>query len=179
MIILINGAFGVGKTSVANELHKHIENSMIYDPEVVGYMLRHIITDDIKKPHEKTDDFQDLILWKQLVVDVAKAIKNEYKKPLIVPMTIYKKDYLHYILTGFHEVDINTIHFLLTAKKETIHHRLLNRGEEEGNWCFQQIDKCLEGYQDEIFENKIKTDKLQITEIVNNIMEQIQFPECI
>jgi broad-specificity NMP kinase len=173
MIILINGAFGVGKTSVATELHNRMKNSMVYDPEVIGYMLRHIITDEIKKPHERTDDFQDLTLWKQLVVDVAKAVKKEYERPLIVPMTIYKKDYLHYILKGFREIDANSFHYLLTAKKETIHQRLLNRGEEEGNWCFQQTDKCLRGYRDEIFENKIETDNLQISEIVDIIMEQV------
>lgn len=42
MIILINGAFGVGKTSVASELKKTINNSMIFDPEEIGYMLRNI-----------------------------------------------------------------------------------------------------------------------------------------
>ncbi|MCC3357163.1 AAA family ATPase [Bacillus sp. REN16] len=29
MIIMINGAFGVGKTTIANELQKEIKNSMI------------------------------------------------------------------------------------------------------------------------------------------------------
>ena len=43
MIIMINGAFGVGKTTIANELLKEIKNSMIYDPEEVGFMLRNII----------------------------------------------------------------------------------------------------------------------------------------
>ncbi|MDY0393289.1 AAA family ATPase [Virgibacillus halophilus] len=49
MIIMINGAFGVGKTTVANRLQKELDNSMIFDPEEVGFMLRNIIPDDIKK----------------------------------------------------------------------------------------------------------------------------------
>lgn len=36
MIIMINGAFGVGKTTTAEALHKKMENSMIYDPEMIG-----------------------------------------------------------------------------------------------------------------------------------------------
>jgi type IV secretory pathway ATPase VirB11/archaellum biosynthesis ATPase len=38
MIIMINGAFGSGKTSAANTLLPLIPNSMIYDPEEIGYI---------------------------------------------------------------------------------------------------------------------------------------------
>jgi deoxyadenosine/deoxycytidine kinase len=37
---MINGAFGSGKTTTAQMLKPLIPNSMIYDPEEVGYMLR-------------------------------------------------------------------------------------------------------------------------------------------
>ena len=43
MIIMLNGAFGVGKTSTALLLKSKLPNSMIYDPEMVGYLLRHIL----------------------------------------------------------------------------------------------------------------------------------------
>jgi uridine kinase len=36
MIIMINGAFGAGKTTVANKLLKLMPNCMLYDPEEVG-----------------------------------------------------------------------------------------------------------------------------------------------
>lgn len=68
MIIMINGAFGVGKTSVANELVKQMDNSMIFDPEEVGFMLRNIIPNEIKQKEANTGDFQDLQLWKELTV---------------------------------------------------------------------------------------------------------------
>jgi deoxyadenosine/deoxycytidine kinase len=48
MIIMLNGAFGIGKTSVANCLVKNIKNSMIYDPEEVGLLLRNIIPREIQ-----------------------------------------------------------------------------------------------------------------------------------
>ena len=38
MIIMINGAFGVGKTTIANELQTEIQNSMIYEPELINYI---------------------------------------------------------------------------------------------------------------------------------------------
>lgn len=41
MIIWLNGPFGVGKTTLANILHKRIENSYLYDPELLGDFLQH------------------------------------------------------------------------------------------------------------------------------------------
>ncbi|PWW40822.1 MULTISPECIES: hypothetical protein [Paenibacillus] len=38
MIVMINGAFGSGKTSAATKLQTLIPNSMIFDPEEIGYM---------------------------------------------------------------------------------------------------------------------------------------------
>jgi deoxyadenosine/deoxycytidine kinase len=36
MIIMLNGPFGVGKSTVAQRLHDHLPHSMIYDPEIIG-----------------------------------------------------------------------------------------------------------------------------------------------
>ncbi|KAB3532841.1 hypothetical protein [Alkaliphilus serpentinus] len=56
MIIMINGPFGVGKTTTAYKLLNSLDNSMIFDPEEVGFMLRNIITKDIRHDDEKKDD---------------------------------------------------------------------------------------------------------------------------
>ncbi|WP_238996510.1 hypothetical protein [Paenibacillus pinistramenti] len=57
---MINGAFGSGKTTVANRLIAEIPNCMLFDPEEVGYMLRNVIPENIKRKEERTNDFQDL-----------------------------------------------------------------------------------------------------------------------
>lgn len=173
MIIMINGAFGVGKTTVANELFKVIDNSMIFDPEVVGFMLRYIITEDIKHDEEKTDNFQDFDLWKTLTVKVAELIKSKYRLNLIVPMTIFNKGYFKYIYKGFKEIDEQTFHFCLIASEETIYERLRFRGETEGNWCFQQTKKCVEAYDDKVFEEYIITDDVSVSDIVNSIKRTV------
>lgn len=169
MIIVINGAFGVGKTTIANRLLSTLKSSMLYDPEEVGSMLRRIITDEIKKPHEKTDNFQDLELWTELTVQVAASLSKTYNKTLIVPMTIYNKKYLQYILDGFKKFDEHVYHFCLQAEEKTIYSRLRQRGEVEGNWCFQQTKKCVEAFKDKFFEEKIQTDLLSIDAIVGRI----------
>lgn len=173
MIVMINGAFGAGKTSVANELLRRLDGAMLFDPEVVGFMLRHIIADDMKLDEEKTGDFQDLEMWKPLTVYVARQLRDTYGKDLIVPMTIYNKDYFKAIHGGFLEIDPDTHHFCLTAKKETIHRRLIERGEAEGNWCFEQTDKCLAGFEDACFERFISTEDIGIEEIAEFICNEI------
>lgn len=170
---MINGAFGVGKTTIANTLQNEIEHSMIYDPEEIGYMLRNVIPIDIKRTESITGDFQDLELWKELTVDVAKRLITKYKINLIVPMTIRKIEYFHFIYNGFKSIDDQTYHFCLSASKETIYERLRLRGEEEGNWCFQQTDKCLEAYKQYDFGEYIDTEKNSIIEIVQEIKEKL------
>lgn len=170
---MINGAFGVGKTTIANTLQNDIENSMIYDPEEIGYMLRNVIPIDIKRIESTTGDFQDLELWKELTVDVAKRLITKYKINLIVPMTIRKIEYFRFIYNGFKSIDDQTYHFCLSASKETIYERLRLRGEEEGNWCFQQTDKCLEAYNQYDFGEYIDTEKNSIIEIIQEIKEKL------
>lgn len=173
MIIMINGAFGVGKTSVALKLLETMDNFMLFDPEEVGFMLRHIISEEIKKSDEKTDNFQDLELWRSLTVNVAEQLQNTYGKSLIVPMTIFNKDYFQYIFNGFKSFDEETYHFCLTAKEETIHQRLLERGEPEGNWCFQQTEKCIAAFEDTRFAKFVSTEELSIDEIVKVIRKDV------
>lgn len=115
MIIMINGAWGVDKTTIARKLVDKIPNSMIYDPEEVGFMLRNIITDSIKTEKELTDNFQDLDMWRKLVVHVAGELILKYKKNLIVPMIIKRKEYFNYIYNGFESIDSQVYHYCLTS----------------------------------------------------------------
>lgn len=173
MIILVNGAFGVGKTTVAERLQSEIHNSMIYDPEMVGYLLREMLPPEIKKQESPGGDFQDYHLWRTMVVDTAKHLKAQYGKHLIVPMTIRNHSYFTYIIEGFEALDSDTYSFCLTASKETIHNRLLSRGEEPGNWCFQQTDGCLEAYDKDYFGEVVITDNKSINDVIETIRSQI------
>lgn len=170
---MINGAFGVGKTTISNELVQVVENSMLFDPEEVGYMLRNVLPDKVKQSEAKAGDFQDFQLWKTLTVDIAKHIRSTYNVNLIVPMTIRKPEYFHYIFDGFSSIDQHTYHFCLTASKDTIYKRLRERGEEDGNWCFQQTDKCLQAYEENNFGEYIDTENVPIDTIVKTIKDKL------
>ncbi|HFU4209173.1 adenylyl-sulfate kinase [Streptococcus suis] len=60
MIIWLNGPFGIGKTTLANILHKRIENSYLYDPELLGDFLQHQLPKTVCP-----EDFQDYSVWRR------------------------------------------------------------------------------------------------------------------
>ncbi|PAD31802.1 AAA family ATPase [Paenibacillus sp. 7523-1] len=173
MIVMINGAFGSGKTSAAHKLNSLMWDSMIFDPEEVGYMLRNVIVDDVKLEHEKTDDFQDMELWKVLTVQVAREIKQKYGKHLIVPMTIYKTEPFEYIHRGLREIDSELFHFTLMTSMDTLHERLLKRGDTPGGWTFRQGEKCAEAFHGSRFEEYVMTDGLTTDDVVNHISTRL------
>lgn len=170
MIIMINGAFGSGKTTTANKLLPLIPNSMIFDPEEIGYMLRNIIPEAIRLNVERTDDFQDIELWKVLTVQIAEELQQQYNKHLIVPMTLYKPHIFEYIVHGFQRMDKNVHHFCLIASEDTIHERLIRRGDEAGGWTFQQTVKCVQAFRNTRFEQHIITDEMDTDEVVSTIL---------
>jgi tRNA uridine 5-carbamoylmethylation protein Kti12 len=173
MIVIINGSFGSGKTSAANKLSQLLPNSMIFDPEEVGYMLRKLINEETRFEEERTDDFQDIELWKILTVNIAKEIKIKYNKHLIVPMTIYKTQNFEYIHKGFQEMDTNLHHFCLLASEDTLRERMKQRGDTPGGWTFQQIGKCIHLFGDRRFEEHILTDHIGTDEIVDRIFTKL------
>lgn len=170
---MINGAFGVGKTSVSNALVKKIDNSMLFDPEEVGFMLRNILPQKLKEQEAKTGDFQDFTLWRQTTVQVARMLVENYRKHLIVPMTIHNVDYFQYIRDGLKGTDPHTYHFCLMASKETIHQRLRARGEQEGDWCFRQTDKYLTAYEEHDFGDYIQTETIPMKAVVDEIISRV------
>src|ERR1022692_2579751 len=65
MMIWVNGAFGAGKTTLADELHRRLPEALAFDPEYVGYILGKWV------PSPESGDFQDIPLWRKLVADCA------------------------------------------------------------------------------------------------------------
>lgn len=174
MIIMINGAFGVGKTTTAQLLQSQISNSMIFDPEEIGYMLRKTIPEEIRLQEERTDDFQDIELWRILTVRTLDEVKRKYNKHIIVPMTIYKPGNFEYIVKGFKSIDHELYHFCLMASEETILQRLASRGDKEGGWTYQQTIKCLSALTNDMYKEHLDTDQLSVNEIIHRILLRIR-----
>ncbi|MCG7379067.1 AAA family ATPase [Paenibacillus sp. ACRSA] len=174
---MINGAFGAGKTSAANQLQSLIPDSMIFNPEEIGYMLRAVIPEDVRMKEEQTDDFQDMELWKILTVTIARELRQKYNKHLIVPMTIYNTERFEYIHSGLSELASNLYHFTLMTSMETLHERIAKRGDKLGGWTYQQAVKCIEAFQNARFEQHIITDGLTTDDVVKHIYSNVMQKE--
>lgn len=167
MIIWLNGAFGSGKSTIAELLHKKLKHCHVYDPEQVGYFL----WDNF--PHELTrkGDFQDIKMWRDFNYQLIRYMDDNYDGILIVPMTIVNIDYYNEIIGNLIKDGVDVKHFILMANKDTIKHRLINRGEGTNSWAEQQIDRCLQAFNT-ISGTKIDTDKLDLMKIVDFIIEE-------
>ena len=166
MILWINGAFGSGKSSVADELYRILQKSFIYDPEQVGYFLWNNFPDEMKRK----ENFQHLPIWREMNYKILKYISNNYKGIIIAPMTIYIKQYYDEIINKLIEDKIEVKHFILSASKQTIINRLIARGEASNSWAEQHIDKCLKAFDTDIPDLKINTENRSVSEIANEII---------
>ena len=176
MIVFINGAFGVGKTTIAEQLVAQLPNSMLYDPEEVGFFLRNIV-----QPIEQFEDFQDLTMWRTLVVTTAQLLKETYGRTLVMPMTIWYQPYFNEIMSGLRQIDPRLYHFCLIAKKETLMERLQSRynSPDALAWCLQRIERCVNAFQLPAFAVQVETDAKTPEEIKAEIMSRIAHqPSC-
>jgi 2-phosphoglycerate kinase len=73
MIIWLNGAFGVGKTQTAFELHRRISGSFMFDPEQIGFSLRKIL------PPEMHRGFQDRPGWRELTYRILRSLLRTFQ----------------------------------------------------------------------------------------------------
>lgn len=166
MIVWINGAFGSGKSTVAQVLTKRVKGSFVYDPEQAGYFLRK------NQPSSmRLDNFQDDPLWREINYLHLRSLNTRFNGVVFAPQTIFIPLYYSEIIGRLRLDGIDVRHVLLRASKKTILKRLGWRLDGSGSWPAIQIDKCLEGFTDPIFENQLDTDGLTAAETAGLIME--------
>ena len=165
VIIWINGAFGAGKTRTAFELHRRIGNSFVYDPENLGFFISKNIPSSIKNK----GDFQDYEVWRELNFSLIKYIEEKYEGVLIIPMTIVDPKYFNEIVGSLRNHGVIVKHYALMPSKATLLKRLKSRGDGANSWGAQQIDRCLEGLSNEVFQSHINTENMSIDDVVEKI----------
>ncbi|MDQ0785567.1 NUDIX hydrolase [Streptomyces sp. B3I8] len=124
MIVWVNGAFGAGKTTTARELIDLIPNSTLFDPEVIGGALTHLLP---PKHLAEVGDFQDLPIWRRLVVDTAAAMLAELGGVLVVPMTLLRQEYRDEIFGSLASRRIPVRHVLLAPAETILRERIAGR----------------------------------------------------
>jgi hypothetical protein len=177
MIVVINGSFGVGKTTIAKLLRISLPGSAIYDPEWVGFVLRRL-PEWIKLKGAGSDDYQDIVLWRKSAVAGVRLFRLFASGVVIVPMAFSRRDYFDEIIRGIEPLDSELRVFCLKASLTTIKKRLMERGNEiEGpgtEWIARRIIECVEAHNDPHFGEPINTEDRSAVEVAEDIIKRLR-----
>ncbi|MEV6904354.1 AAA family ATPase [Amycolatopsis sp. NPDC051372] len=132
MIVWLNGTFGSGKTTTAREL-TGLLGARVFDPEYVGYLLR------VPFP-EPEGDFQDLDLWRPLVVETLARVHAHTGGPLVAPQTILVERYAREIFDGLSARGITVHHFVLHANRDELLRRIEADEPSIRQWRLDHLD---------------------------------------
>ena len=170
MIVHLNGAFGVGKTTVARLLVRRLPHACLYDPEHVGTLVR-----SLGRSHE---DYRDDPVWRRLVVAVAGALHSDVSAHLVVPMTLSRAEHLAEIVAGLRSVDPDLRLFRLVASEDVLRGRILARPDDDGphEWCLRHLASGLAAMRDERFGSEIPTDGRTPDEIADEVAALVSQP---
>lgn len=165
---MLNGTFGVGKSTTAAALHERLPEAIVFDPENVGHFARYITT-GLRSGAEDTDDFQDIRMWPPLTIATAQQLVKCYARPLIVPMTLANPSYFEPIRAGF-EAIAPVYHFCLTAPLATVQQRLLARGDGPGSWAWRKAERYVPLLQHPRYATHLDTEQFSASEIAEQIV---------
>jgi hypothetical protein len=170
MLIWINGAFGVGKTTIARALVRRCPEALPFDPEQIGFLLRKAMPAPLRP-----DDFQDLPLWRELTGRTARGLLEQCGRPLIVPMALPNAAYFREIMDEIAGAGCAVHHFALTAPSAVIRKRIARRWDFPASkkWALAQVDRCVAALQVPGFGVPIRTDERTVTEIVDDILSRL------
>jgi chloramphenicol 3-O-phosphotransferase len=177
VIVLINGSFGVGKTTVAKLLREAFPGSVVYDPEWVGLALMRL-PKWVKFKGSGSGDFQDMALWRKSAVAGIRLFSRFARGHVIVPMTFSRRDYFDEVTAGIRQLNLELRVFCLKASLQTIKKRLVERGtkSEEAGWIERRIIECAEAHRDAHFGEPVETEDRTALAVAEDIVQRLQQP---
>jgi hypothetical protein len=182
VILIINGAFGVGKTTVAGLIHRAVPGSLVYDPELTGWALKRL-SRWIPMRGAGTDDFQDIELWRKSTVAGARLVRAVARGPVVVPMAFSRRDYFDEVVAGISVLDPTVRVFCLRAGMPTILGRLAMRGDDVsggGNeWVVRNARACVAAHEDEHFGEPIDAEQRSAREVAQEILDRLALPPAV
>jgi len=140
MIIWISGAYGVGKSALAEAMSEKMDHALVFDAEEVGNAVRGNYPND---PYGYI--FEDYPLWGEFCYRMLKDIHCTFHKDILVPMTLVRRQSYTGIIEKLVRDGIKVHFIILEASHQNIHDRILARGEDEDCWCMENIEMARAG----------------------------------
>ncbi len=174
--LLLNGAFGVGKTTVARIIARRVPNSAISDPERIGWVLKRLPR-FLPGSTRGLDDYQHSALSRRLAArQVIRCAKRHALA--IVPMTFVRLDYLDALDDALRAAGIVSHRICLTARESTIYERLAARGVDrnssEGRWVYPRALAACRAHENAAFGQRIQTDDITPETVALRVMEALE-----
>lgn len=153
MFVLLNGSFGIGKTTTAKRLVDAVQGAAISDPEHVGYVLRRLPAFALGLRRQPAD-YQDIALWRRLIVTQARWVRVR-SELVVVPMAFTNRDYF----AGFEEAlaaRAPVTKLCLVAPLDVVRNRLQRRAVAEGRQDLTEFElrrsaECVAAHVDPFF----------------------------
>ena len=170
-VIWLNGAFGVGKTTVARALAAGLPGALIVDPEDIGRMLRRIIPAAVS-----TSDFQQIPSWRRLTVAAIESLLRDH------PGAARRADdgrrsgvYFDETVGRLRQAGITVHHFTLAAGPKTIRRRLLWRVSVPWAtwWAWRRVQRCTCALRSPLFATHVDTENRSVSDIVATVISEL------
>jgi len=167
--VLVNGAFGIGKTSVAKELRLQLPDAVTLDPERIGFILQRL-------PGYSRSDFQDLPAWRRLTVASAWVL-GCLRRIVVIPMAISELAYLDEIRTGLAATGRPVLHYCLVAPLAEVRRRLASRGEAYDDprwaWVYRRAAECCDVHAGVEFRKHVRAADRSPRDIASEIARDV------
>jgi len=154
VIVLLNGAFGIGKTTVARALVARLPDSLLFDPELTGLILQRTL----RAAGRDVGDFQDLTSWRRLTI-LGLRLARRVKTNIVVPMAFSNASYLREVRDGISRADPHVVHFCLVAPLAVVQARIRARGvdpaDPDGAWQYRRATECCAIHSDTAFAEQV------------------------
>ncbi len=139
MIYWLNGAYGVGKTTVAERLKPLLRNAHVFDPELVGNGIR----DNYPEPLFR-ETYEEYPVWLETNYRLLKDLYERYDGDIVAPMTLLREGSYSAIIQRLLDDGILVKYVYLDADEATLKHRMIDSGREKSDsWCVRHIPVCL------------------------------------
>jgi predicted kinase len=175
-VILLDGAFGVGKSTVARRFRDRVTGSRLYDPERLGYVMRRLPR-WFPGSTARLADYRDSRLWRALTARAIRVFARA-ARPLIVPMAL-NRELLDVLRRALAANGCLVVHVCLVAPERVVHERLAARGvsraSTEGQWVYPRASAaCREHSRNDALVHRIDTDRKAPDAIVDELIALVE-----